>query len=317
MKRITDSDPQMIACDLHPAYYSTQAAKTMTAERIIPVQHHHAHIASCMADNQITDDVIGLAMDGTGYGPDGNAWGGEFLIANETGFQRFGHLQYLVLPGGEKAIHEPWRTAISLLRTAYGLKWKEMAQKLKLIPDEAQGDLFDKIIASKIHSPLSSGLGRLFDGVAALIGLRRRVSFEGQAAMELESIACGSSGGPYPFEILHSDGEPYILDMSAAIRAMVTDLEADRSRPRLAAQFHRTLIDAFTAMSEAMRRSTGLSRVVLSGGCFQNKILLAGTMNKLKLSGFDVYCHRDIPANDGGISLGQAVIAASMIKKGC
>ena len=316
MKRITDSDPPVIACDLHPAYYSTQAAKELTAERIIPVQHHHAHIASCMADNQISGDVIGLAMDGTGYGPDGNAWGGEFLIADETHFQRFGHLRYLVLPGGEKAIHEPWRIAISLLRSAYGPPWQEMAQKLKLLSDGTQGDLFDKIITSRIHSPLSSGLGRLFDGVAALIGLRRKVSFEGQAAMELESIACGSSGAPYPFDILPSDGEPCVLDMSAAIRAMVTDLEESRSRPRLAASFHQTLIDAFTAMSEAMRETTGLSRIVLSGGCFQNTILLTGTINRLKLSGFDVYCHRDIPANDGGISLGQAVIAASMIKKG-
>jgi len=316
MKRVTDTDPQMIACDLHPAYYSTRAAKELTAERIIPVQHHHAHIASCMADNQITGDVIGLAMDGTGYGLDGNAWGGEFLIADETHFQRFGHLRYLMLPGGEKAIHEPWRIAISLLRTAYGREWKEIAGQLKLIPGETQGDLFDKIIENAIHSPLSSGLGRLFDGVAALIGLRRQVSFEGQAAMELESLAGRSSGAPYPFEILQSDGEPCVLDMSAAIRAMVTDLEADRSKPHLAARFHRTLIEAFTAVSESIRRSTGLSRIVLSGGCFQNRILLAGTMGRLRLSGFDVYCHRHVPANDGGLSLGQAVIAASMIKKG-
>ncbi len=317
MKRITDSDPQTIACDLHPAYYSTQAAKELTAERIIPVQHHHAHIASCMADNQITGDVIGLAMDGTGYGLDGNAWGGEFLIADETHFQRFGHLRYLVLPGGEKAIHEPWRIAVSLLRTAYGRKWQEMAQKLKLISDETQGDLFDKIIENTIHSPLSSGLGRLFDGVAALIGLRRQVSFEGQAAMELESLATGSSGASYPFELLRTGGQPCIVDMGAAIRAIIADLETGKSGPRMAASFHQTLIEAFADMADEMRRSTGLSRVVLSGGCFQNKILLTGTMNKLKLSGFHVYCHRDIPANDGGLSLGQAVIAGSMIKKGC
>lgn len=316
MKRITQSDPQVIACDLHPAYFSTQAAKELSPERIIRVQHHHAHIASCMADNQIDGDVIGLAMDGTGYGPDGNAWGGEFLIANETGFQRFGHLQYLILPGGEKAIREPWRISASLLKTACGPSWREIAGQLKLIPDHIPIDLLDKIIEGGIHSPLSSGLGRLFDGVAALIGLSKQVSFEGQAAMELETLATGSSGTSYPFELLRTNSQPCILDMRAAIRAIITDLETGQSRPRIAASFHQTLIEAFADMADEMRKTTGLSRVVLSGGCFQNKILFTGTIDKLKLSGFDVYCHNQVPANDGGLSLGQAVIAASMIKKG-
>lgn len=316
MKRVTESDSLVIACDLHPAYYSTEAARTLPAERVIQVQHHHAHIVSCMAENQIDGDVIGLAMDGTGYGPDGNAWGGEFLIANETRFQRFGHLQYLVLPGGEKAIREPWRIAASLLKTAYGTSWKETARQLKLIPDETQMDLFDKIIESKIHSPLSSGLGRLFDGVAALIGLRSQVSFEGQAAMELETLATGSWGSPYPFELLRNTGQPCILDMSAAIRAIVVDLESGESKEKIAASFHQTLINAFATMVDEMRKVTGLTRVALSGGCFQNKIFLEGTIDKLRFSGFDVYCHRQVPANDGGIALGQAVIAASMIKKG-
>ncbi|MRR15120.1 MAG: carbamoyltransferase HypF [Deltaproteobacteria bacterium] len=316
MKKITESDPQTIACDLHPAYYSTQAANELAASRVISVQHHHAHVVSCMADNHIEGAVIGLAMDGTGYGPDGQAWGGEFLIADETGFQRFGHLRYLVLPGGEKAIREPWRIAISLLRIAYGPPWKEMAMKLKLITDETQGDVFDKIIEREIHSPLSSGLGRLFDGVAALIGVRKCISYEGQAAMELEALAAGASGSSYPFDLRHEETEPAILDMSAAVRALVSDLHAGKSRAKIAASFHQTLIDALAGMSGQMRQSSGLSRVVLSGGCFQNKILLEGTMNQLKRSGFDVYCHRRVPANDGGISLGQAVIAGSIMKKG-
>jgi hydrogenase maturation protein HypF len=316
MKRITESDPQIIVCDLHPAYYSTQAAGEFAAERIIRVQHHHAHIVSCMAENQIDGDVIGLAMDGTGYGPDGNAWGGEFLIANETGFQRFGHLQCIVLPGGEKAIREPWRIAASLLKMTYGPSWKEIARQLKLFPHQIQFDLFDKIIEGRIHSPLSSGMGRLFDGVAALIGLRSFVSFEGQAAMDLEAQATGSSGSPYPFEILRNSGQPFILDMSATIRAIVADLEAGRSMAAIAASFHQTLIHAFDAVAGEMRKATGLTRVALSGGCFQNKILLEGTIDKLRLSAFDVYYHRQVPANDGGISLGQSVVAASMIKKG-
>jgi hydrogenase maturation protein HypF len=316
MKRITESDPQIIACDYHPAYYSTHAAQELHAAKVIKVQHHHAHIVSCMAENQIEGKVIGLAMDGTGYGMDGNAWGGEFLITDETGFERFGHLQYIVLPGGEKAIHEPQRIAVSLLKTAYGPSWREIARKFNLDSDKNRLELFDKIIDGKINSPLSSGLGRLFDGVAALIGSRKQVSFEGQAAMELEMLATGVSGQPYPFDILRDNGKPYILEIAAIIKAIVADMETGQSNAKIAASFHQTLIDAFTVMAEQMSNETGINRVALSGGCFQNKILLEGAIDKLRLSGFDVYCQRQVPANDGGVSLGQAVIAASMIKKG-
>jgi hydrogenase maturation protein HypF len=316
MKRITESNPQIIACDYHPAYYSTKAAQELHAEKVIKVQHHHAHIVSCMAENQIEGEVIGLAMDGTGYGLDGNAWGGEFLIADETGFKRFGHLQYIVLPGGEKAIHEPARIAVSLLKTAYGPSWREIAWEFNLVSDKSRLELFDKIIDGKINSPLSSGLGRLFDGVAALIGSRKQVSFEGQAAMELEMLATGSSGQPYPFDILRDKGEPHILEISAIIKAIVADMETGQSNEKIAASFHQTIIDAFAVMADEMRKETGLTRMVLSGGCFQNKILLEGSIDKLSRADFDVYCHKQVPANDGGISLGQAVAAASMIKKG-
>jgi len=316
MKRITESDPQIIACDYHPAYYSSQVARELPAEKVIRVQHHHAHIVSCMADNQIQGDVIGLAMDGTGYGLDGNAWGGEFLIADETVFQRFGHLQYLVLPGGEKAIHEPWRIAASLLKTAFGPSWQEIALPLNLVPDQRYFETMDKIIERRINSPLSSGLGRLFDGVAALIGLRGTVSFEGQAAMELEEQATQSSGSPYPFAILQDSEKSNIVDTAAMIRAIVADLDAKKSKAYIAASFHQTLSDVFVAMASKINKSIGLKRVVLSGGCFQNKILLNGSIDKLMSAGFEVYCHRQVPANDGGVSLGQAVVAASLIKKG-
>jgi len=315
MKKIAESDPQIIACDYHPAYYSTQVAEGLPAARVIQVQHHHAHIVSCMAENQIKGDVIGLAMDGTGYGLDGNAWGGEFLIANESSFSRFGHLQYIVLPGGEKAIREPWRIASSLLKTACGPAWKEIALRLKLAPDQNSCETLDRMIESRLNSPLSSGLGRLFDGVAALTGLRRTVSFEGQAAMELEALSAGTSGSPYPFDILHDDDKSNIIDFRAMIRAIVADLDAGKEKTQIAASFHLTLIDAFAVMANKIRKSTGITRVVLSGGCFQNKILLEGSIEKLKSAGFDVYCHRQVPANDGGVSLGQAVIAACLIKK--
>ena len=316
MKRITHSDPQMVACDLHPAYYSTQAARELGSEKVIQVQHHHAHIVSCMAENQLEGDLIGLAMDGTGYGPDGTAWGGEFLIASETAFRRFGHLQYLVLPGGEKAVREPWRIGASLLKMVYGPSWRDTAGQLNLIPKQIQADFLDKIMDGKIHSPRSSGLGRLFDGVAALLGLRRTVSFEGQAAMELEALATGIEAPPCPFHILQTDNEPDRVDTALMIRAIVADLQAGRSKAEIAASFHATLIDLFAAMSSGMRKATGLTRVALSGGCFQNKILLEGSIERLSKDGFEVYSHSRVPCNDGGISLGQAVIAGAMIKKG-
>lgn len=315
MKRIAESDPPVIACDYHPAYYSTKAAEELSANRIIRVQHHHAHIVSCMAENKIQGDVIGLAMDGTGYGLDGNAWGGEFLIASESSFRRFGHLQYIVLPGGERAIREPWRIASSLLKTACGHEWKEIALHLKLADNKNILDTLDKIIDGRINSPLSSGLGRLFDGVAALIGLRKTVSFEGQAAMELEAQSAGISEQPYPFDILQDNDKSNIVDFNAMIRAIVADLDKGKNKNRIATSFHQTLIDAFAVMADRIRQSTGLNRVMLSGGCFQNRTLLEGSLEKLRDAGFEVYCHRLVPANDGGVSLGQAVIAASMIKK--
>src|SRR5664280_1005286 len=315
MKRITQSDPQIIACDYHPAYYSTQVAQELKEVRVIHVQHHHAHIVSCMAENQIDGDVIGLAMDGTGYGLDGNAWGGEFLIASVTQVQRFGHLQYFVLPGGEKAMHEPWRIGVNLLKQAYGKSWPEIASRLKLTPDQTNFELLDKIIETRLNSPLSSGMGRLFDGVAAIMNLRRNVSFEGQAAMELEAKA-ELAGETLPFEILHNLDDSYILDMSSAIRAIVENIFSGKSVEEIASAFHSTLTAAFEAMSVEMRKLTGINRVALSGGCFQNRILLEGTVTELKKKDFEVYYHSQIPANDGGVSLGQAVIAASMVQKG-
>lgn len=316
MKNLTHSAPPIIACDLHPAYYASQVAPDLDGEMVLPIQHHHAHIVSCMAENKLSGSVIGLAMDGTGYGTDGHAWGGEFLIVSETEFHRFGHLQYLVLPGGVKAIMEPWRIAVSLLKSAYGPSWETIARRLAFVPDKIQLHLFNKIIDGRIHSPLTSGLGRLFDGVAALIGMRSQVSFEGQAAMDMEAAAAGLSAPPYPFEIAIEKDLPLIINLSSVIRAIVSDLVAGQSRAQIAASFHQTLIDIFAAVAGDIRESFRLNRVALSGGCFQNKILLEGTIDKLNRLGFDVYSHRLVPCNDGGLSLGQAVIAASLFQQG-
>ncbi|MEN6621288.1 MAG: carbamoyltransferase HypF [Smithella sp.] len=315
MKRITETDPRVIACDYHPAYYSSKVAAGLEGMRIIHVQHHHAHIVGCMAENRISGDVIGLAMDGTGFGLDGNAWGCEFLVANKTQFRRFGHLQYFVLPGGERAIHEPWRIAASLLKSAYGEKWSSVAEKLGIITDKNQIGLLDKIIENKINSPLTSGLGRLFDGVAALMGLRRQVSFEGQAAMELEGQINKTSEVSFPFEIRREGEESFILDMSQTIRYIVDEIIRGADRSEIAFSFHLTIARAFAAMAGEIRTITGLNRVALSGGCFQNRILLEKSVQELEKAGFVVYCHKQVPANDGGIALGQAVVAASIIQK--
>ncbi len=314
MKRITESDPDVIACDLHPGYYPTRAAETLSGKAVVPVQHHHAHIVSCMAEHGISGDVIGLAMDGTGYGIDGAAWGGEFLVANETAFARKGYIRYFALPGGEKAIKEPWRIALSLLRDAYGDEWPELAIKLKLIPDQGQIALLETALAKQINSPPASGLGRVFDAVAALTGLRRTVSFEGQAAMELEAAAEGKTEAPYPFEIDRSREGEDLLDLNPAVRAITEDVLAGKGWGMVSSSFHRMLHQAFAKMTEDIRRETGLNRAVLSGGCFQNRILIEGCIEELEKTGFEVFTHRLVPANDGGISLGQAVVAGSIQK---
>lgn len=315
MKKITETDPSVIACDYHPAYYSTKVAAELQDLRIVRVQHHHAHIVSCMAENHISGDVIGLAMDGTGFGLDGNAWGGEFLVASETAFKRLGHLQYFVLPGGQKAIHEPWRIAASLLKSAYGHSWRSIAGKLGIVSDQSHYELMDRIIENKINSPLTSGLGRLFDGVAALMGLRRRVSFEGQAAMELEGQVNETSGSCFPFEIKRDDEGCCILDMLAAIRDIVDGILKGTSKSELSFSFHLTVARAFAAMAKEISRINGINRVALSGGCFQNRILLEKSVAELEKAGFTVYCHTQVPANDGGVALGQAVVAGSIMKK--
>ncbi|OPY89699.1 MAG: Carbamoyltransferase HypF [Syntrophaceae bacterium PtaU1.Bin231] len=314
LKRITESSPVLIACDEHPGYYATKVAASMEAEgpcELVRVQHHHAHIVGCMAENGISGEVIGLAMDGTGYGSDGHAWGGEFLTATATGFRRAAHIRYFVLPGGERAVREPWRIAVSLLKNAYGEAWPGIASRLNLVPEERYYEILDRVIDERINSPLSSGLGRIFDGVAAILGLRRTVSFEGQAAMELEGSARGRAGDPFPLEMSIAPDGCRILDVSPAVRAIAEGVFQGREKGELAASFHVTLQQAFRRMSEEIRSQTGLNRAVLSGGCFQNRILQEGCMQELARAGFDVFSHRLVPPNDGGISLGQAVIAGS------
>ncbi len=313
MERITKTRPDFVASDIHPDYYSTRLAQRLGRKQVIQVQHHHAHIVSCMAENMVSGKVIGLAMDGTGYGTDGAVWGGEFLLCDEAAFLRAGHIGYFVLPGGEKAVKEPWRVGVSLVKEAFGGSWREIASGLSLVDDVTLLPVLDGMIEKGLNSPLTSSLGRFFDGIAAILGVRKRVNFEGQAAMELEAIAAGSEGMVFDHRIVEHNGS-MILDLLPAVRALVEGIEENRPREFLARSFHETLISAFTDVALTLSRSSGLRRVVLSGGCFQNRILVEGLADRLTKKGMDVFFHHLIPTNDGGISLGQAVCAGYRIK---
>jgi len=312
MERIAECRPDVIACDLHPSYWTTRLAEELSHSQIIRVQHHHAHIVSAMAENGLSSEVIGLAMDGTGYGHDGTAWGGEFLVVDEIDFQRAGHIRPYPLPGAEKAVKEPWRVAASLLRESFGEAWRDVARKLPLKEKESHFGVLENMMAQGFNSPLTSSLGRVFDGVAAILGTRQAVSFEGQAAMELETLATGRTTRRYPFEIMR-DGDRIVLDLRPLVRAIAEERIKEKDPAAIAAAFHRTIIGALVAMTVAVREQTGLGKAVLSGGCFQNRVLLEGTVRELERAGFEVYTHQMLPSNDGCIALGQAVVAAARL----
>jgi hydrogenase maturation protein HypF len=310
IKRLTKCDPDIIACDMHPEYYSSWVASQMESKRVIQVQHHHAHIASCMAENRIAGDVIGLAMDGTGYGLDRKVWGGEFLVADEADFQRAGHFRYFPLPGGDAAVKQPWRVAAALLMETFGDDWHKAAEVLNIIPDHIPIDTVETVVRQKIQTVYTSSLGRIFDAASCLLGIRKQVSFEGQAAMELEACADPSVSGTLPYDML-MDRE-IILDFYPTIRALAEERMAGKAVRDLAGSFHATLVHAFVRVAREIRDATGLNRVVLSGGCFQNRILLEGSVTALDLAGFDVYTHHLVPTNDGGVALGQALVAGTV-----
>jgi len=306
--------PEVIAHDLHPEYLATKYAEEIAAEspdtRLVPVQHHHAHIVSGMVDNGLDSPVIGVAFDGTGYGTDGNIWGGEFLVADYRDFTRMGHFEYLPLPGGTRAIKTPYRTAIGYLLSLLG----ESALKpdlafLKPI-DKVEVDIIQKQIAQKINSPLTSSCGRLFDAVSALIGVRGEIEYEAQAAIELEMLAYDGADETtsYPFSISEMDSIS-LIKLKDLFSAIVRDLQGDATQARIAAKFHNTIAQIITMLCQVISEKTGINQVVLSGGVFQNRLLLRKAVGLLEAEGFEVFTHRQVPTNDGGISLGQAVIA--------
>jgi hydrogenase maturation protein HypF len=308
LKHVFKVKPSVVAYDLHPGYMSTRMAMASGIERKIGVQHHHAHIASCMAENHLRGKVLGVAMDGTGFGTDGKVWGGEFLVADFAGFTRRGHLRNVLLPGGDAAVRQPWRMALSYLRDA-----AQTPPNLTCFQGK-QVALVDAMLARRIQTVETSSCGRLFDAVAALLGLAPEVSFEGQAAIALEALAEPGIDQRYDFEI--EPGEPSILDFRPVIAAIVADIARGRSVRQISACFHNTLSIAIGEMCSRIGKSDAMDRVCLSGGSFQNLYLLGSTVVELRRRGFAVFLHAQVPANDGGLSLGQAMIANQHFRGG-
>ena len=312
MKDLFRITPRVAAYDLHPAYLSTKFALDLEGVEKIGVQHHHAHVASCMAENGITDKVIGVAFDGTGFGTDGKIWGGEFLVADFAGFERRAHFRYIPLAGGDQAVREPWRLALSYLLDAFGARLDSIDLPLLARVPSKKLATVKSMIERGINTVQTSACGRLFDAVASIAGVRDEVNFEAQAAIELEMAALEGVDALYPFEI--GAGEPWQIDMRPAIEAIVKDVLARKPTGWIAAAFHNTVAAIIAEVAERIRKSDGISRVCLSGGTFQNVYLLKRALTALRTRNFEVFLHAQVPPNDGGISLGQAVIANHAIQ---
>ncbi len=313
LKKLFRVEPRVIAYDLHPRYLSTQYALEQTSLRKVGVQHHHAHIASCMVENGLNEKVIGVAFDGTGYGMDGQIWGGEFLIADFKGFERRAHLRYVPLAGGDAAVREPWRSALSYLRETYGDELPGDLPLWRAVP-ERKRLLVGKMLERGINTVATSSCGRLFDAVASLLGLRHVINFEAQAAIELEMAAREGVGGVYPFQIEFTD--PWQIDVRPMIESIVSEMQDGEMPGVIAARFHNTLGEIVGQVCRELRERERLNKVCLSGGSFQNIFLLRRSVASLSEYGFQVYLHEKVPPNDGGVSLGQAVIANAALKTG-
>jgi len=334
-KRLFHIEPEVVVHDLHPDYLTTKYAQELgeSGMKVVPVQHHHAHIASCMADNGLDSSVIGVALDGTGLGTDGNIWGGEFLIADYRSFSRVGHLEYLPLPGGDAAVTRPYRTAIGYVLTLLGdTALNDVVATLNGVEgrrsqltsiggvSEVEVEVIKRQIERKLNAPFTSSMGRLFDAVSALLGIRGEIDYEGQAAVELEmaaqaSIIAGAlnqriSGaqGSYPYRIAEEEGMR-IVHLNELLSAVIEDLRHGVSAGMISVRFHNAVARMVNEMCALIADRTGISRIALSGGVFQNRLLLRKTISLLEGNGLQVFTHRQVPCNDGGISLGQAVIA--------
>jgi hydrogenase maturation protein HypF len=310
LSRLFRVKPKLIAYDMHPGYFTTKYAEGITDVPHVAVQHHHAHIAAGMADNGLSDrKVIGLSFDGTGYGTDGKIWGGEVLLASYADFERVAHLEYLPLPGGDAATHHPWRIAVGYAE-ALGLDIKDLPFLSSI--DEQAVEVVRKQVQKKLNAPETSSMGRLFDAVACLTGIRNDVSYEAQAAMELEVLSKSAvmNASPYPFEI---EGEN--IRLIELFRNVIEDVRKNRSAGFIGARFHQTMSEMAVKTSQVAREKFGINEVVLSGGVWQNQVLLDLARTALTHDGFIVFTHQQTPANDGGLALGQAAVASFKIRK--
>ena len=331
-KKLFHVEPEVVAHDLHPDYLATKYAQELgeSGMKLVPVQHHHAHIASCMADNGLESPVIGVAFDGTGLGGDGTLWGAQFRVTDYRDYRRAGHLEYLPLPGGAAAIKRPRRTAIGYILTllgenalnaviASGAKQSQLTSIGQVT--EFEVEVIKRQIERKINSPLSSSMGRLFDAVSALLGIRGEIDYEGQAAVELEMAAYSSiiamnvsdkaiphAQERYPYRIVEDEGIR-IVRLKDLLSAVIEDFHHGISKGMISLKFHNTVARMINEMCQLIADESGISQVALSGGVFQNRLLLRKTVSLLESSGLQVLTHRQVPCNDGGISLGQAVIA--------
>jgi hydrogenase maturation protein HypF len=300
-----------VVCDMHPDYVSSRYARSRAAKEGLPlfeVQHHHAHIAGCLAENNHLDPVIGLAFDGTGYGPDGCIWGGEILLADLSGFQRLYHLEYLPLPGGDAAIHHPDRIALAYLRTLL-----PDIEAASLLPGLTGGELhmLETMLAHGLNTPLTSSMGRLFDAVSALLGLCHKVTYEGQAAIALEAAALSSDFIGPGYDFCLRDGQ---IRLATLFNQLVADQQSGLPISDIARRFHQTVAQiALTTALAARSQSDGVIHVALSGGVWQNRLLLEMTTPLLRQAGFKLLLHHAVPANDGGLAYGQVAVAAAQL----
>jgi hydrogenase maturation protein HypF len=327
LERILEIRPEIIAYDLHPDYFSTKWALQQSGVRLVGVQHHHAHIASCMAENHLEGRLIGLALDGTGYGIDGNVWGGEVLIAGYEDFDRAAHFEYVPLPGAAAAIREPWRMAVSYLAHHFGREYvkhdllkNDIKFTRQLSPPKV--DLILRMMEQRVNSPLTSSCGRLFDAVAALAGIRQEINYEAQAAIELEmamtssDVVSSEDENAYPIklapDVVRGSGH-WIIGTRPLFEALLEDLGRDVPAGAISRRFHDGLVEGFVQIATILRSKTALNRVCMSGGTFNNVYFSQRLETRLSETGFEVFTQKEVPSGDGGLSLGQAVIAAAKL----
>jgi len=312
LKQIFDVQPDIIAHDMHPGYMSTDYAQSLTHVKKVAIQHHHAHAAACMAENNLDEPVIAITLDGTGYGPDNTIWGGEILLATKIKFKRKAHLSHLAMPGGDKAVLEPWRMAASALYRTFGMDFLNLEIPYIRQMDKEKLRFVCRMMQKNLNSPLTSSAGRWFDAVSSL---RHKITHESQAAMELEAVADeGPARGIYRFDLIQPQrtDAPLEISLLPCINQIIEALKQDLRVGTISLKFHHTLVQAFSAAAVRISKKTGIQKAVLSGGVFNNDIILNAMIHCLEENNLKVYTHTQVPTGDGGICLGQAVVAAAL-----